>query len=79
MQATRRAEAVRLLYQIEAELAELEDAEKLLRRAGGTRAYIGFSGGIMIEVSKDEALEYIEERKARLRALLEKLRREASP
>lgn len=77
MQAPSRAEIIKLLYQVEAELAELEDAERLLKRAGSARAYIGFSGGIMIEVPKDEALEYIEERRARLRALLEKLRKES--
>jgi len=68
----------RLIAEIEAALAELEEAEELIRKGTASRVYIGFSGGIMIEVEADKALEYIEARKARLRALLEaaKKRRE---
>ncbi len=67
-----------LIAEIEATLAELEEAETLLQRTKSGKAFIGFAGGIYIEVSRDEALEYIEKRKRSLRALLEKLRQEAS-
>ncbi len=66
-----------LVAEIEATLAELEEALDLIRRTSGEKAYIGFSGGIFIEVSKDEAIEYIERRKRSLRAILEKLKSEA--
>ncbi len=66
-----------LIAEIEAALAELEEAEELLTRASGKRAYIGFAGGLYIEATRDEALEYIERRKRALKALLEKLRAEA--
>lgn len=66
-----------LIAEIEAALAELEEAEELLAKTSGKRAYIGFAGGLYIEASRDEALEYIERRKRALRALLEKLRAEA--
>ena len=70
-------EKSRLLTELEATLAELDEAEELLRKVSGSRAYIGFSGGIVIEVPKEEAIEYIEQRRARLRVLLEQLRKEA--
>ena len=66
-----RVDQARLRAEIEATLAELEEAEEILRKASGSRAYIGLAGGLMIEVTKEEALEYIAARKARLRALLE--------
>jgi len=67
----------RLIAEIEAALAELEEAEELIRKGTASRVYIGFSGGIMLEVEKDEALEYIAARKARLRALLEAAKKRA--
>ncbi len=67
-----------VIAEVEAMLAELEEAETLLQKLGSRRAYVGFAGGIYIEVDRDEALEMIERRKRALRALLEKLKSEAS-
>jgi prefoldin subunit 5 len=64
-----------LAAEVEATLAELEEAEALIRRSGSARVYIEFPGGVCVEVSREEALEYIGERRARLRAILERLRR----
>lgn len=75
--AVRPREKSRLLTELEATLAELDEAEELLKKVKGSRAYIGFSGGIMIEVPKEDAIEYIEQRRVRLRVLLEQLRKEA--
>ena len=66
------------MIEVEALLAELEEAKSLLSKASGSKAYIGLAGGLYIEVPKDEALEYIERRKLMLKTLLEKLREEAS-
>jgi len=65
-----------LLAELEAALAELEEAETLLQR-GAKKAYIGFAGGICIEVDRDEALELIEKRKRAIKALIEKIKAEA--
>ena len=65
-----------LLAELQATLAELEEAEELIRKTSGKSAFIGFSGGIMIETSKDEALEYIERRKRAIKALIEKIQAE---
>ena len=76
-QAVRLRSLQALIAELQAALAELEEAEELLRRTSGGRAYIGFAGGLYIEASKEEALEYVERRKRALRALLEKLQEEA--
>ncbi len=65
-----------LLAELQATLTELEEAEELIRKTSGKSVFIGFSGGIMVEASKDEALEYIERRKRAVKALIEKIQAE---
>ena len=66
-----------VIAEIEAELAELEEVESLLKNKD-RRVYVGFSGGIMVEMSADEALDYIERKKALLRTVLERIKGEAA-
>jgi len=75
--AEQRWRRIDLIEYIKYSIAEIEEAEELARKIGKGRAYIGVSGGIMIEVSLEEALEYMERRKRALRALLERLKEEA--
>ncbi|MCE4609145.1 MAG: hypothetical protein F7C36_02035 [Desulfurococcales archaeon] len=41
-------------------ISELEEALKLVKSEKIRRVYLRFSGDILIEVTKDEAIEYIE-------------------
>ncbi len=72
-EATKLYTEAALRAELETTLAELEEAESLIRKASGSKVYITLAGGICIELSREEALEYIAERKARLRALLSSL------
>ena len=41
-------------------ISELEEALKLVKSEKIRRVYLRFSGDILIEVTKDEAIEYLE-------------------
>ncbi len=58
-------------------MAEIDEAIELARRTGTGRAYVGVSGGVMIEVTLDEAIKYLERRKLAIGALIRKLEEEA--
>ncbi|MEB3851963.1 MAG: hypothetical protein LRS49_05245 [Desulfurococcales archaeon] len=64
-----------LRVEVEAALEELEEAESLIRKSRSPRVYISLAGGVCVEVDRDEALEYIAERRARLKSLLAALSR----
>ena len=66
-------ETLATIYYLRSMLSEIEDALQVARRAGTGKAYIGVSGGVMIEVPLDEAIKYLERRKAAIEALLKKL------
>ena len=65
-----------LKAELEASLKELEEAERLINKINSERAYIGLAGNLMIEVSKDEAIEYIRRRKETIMLLLKKINSE---
>ena len=57
---------------LERELRELEEALKVIEMAPGERRLYMRYGRLMIEVTKEEAIEYIMRRLAALRSLLRK-------
>ncbi|MCE4624716.1 MAG: prefoldin subunit [Desulfurococcales archaeon] len=63
------AESVEILRR---ELEELEDAIKILEKLPDNRAVYMRFGRLMIEVSRDEAVEYALKRIAAIRSLMEK-------
>ncbi len=66
-----------LIAQLEAELAEIEYALNLLEKADKARTvFVRVPGGAMIEVSKDEAVEFLTKRMNQILSLLSKLRKE---
>lgn len=63
----------RLILETQLELEELREAKKLIEKSGERKIYIGFSGGLMIEVTREEALEYIERKKLILKKFIDTL------
>jgi chaperonin cofactor prefoldin len=58
-----------------AEIRELEEAARIIREGRAKTVYLAM-GKLFIEVSREEALEYVERRIAALRSLAERMRRE---